>query len=232
MSRFPRSGGFTLLEVLLTVTITAVMIGIIYGVLVSTLQARTKLEHNAEMDEAGPVLLKMLSDDIAAAFVPPVPDQPPPAEGEAAPENPAYFTGKDNTLGAGEADELNFICSRDVWDPVTRRVADFCEVGYYLRANTEDSSVQVLVRREDPYVDDKPASGGSLQEMYRRVKSLKLEYWDGKEWLNTWGDQDAQKKTLPLIVKITLVIVPDAELAKKDAQAAEKKFVMEVAPVH
>lgn len=232
MSPRPRSGGFTLLEVLLTVTITAVMIGIIYGVLVSTLQARTKLEHNAEMDEAGPVLLKLLSDDIAAAFVPPVPDQPPPAEGEPAPENPAYFTGKDNTLGAGEADELNFVSSRDVWDPVTRRVADFCEVGYYLRANTEDSSVQVLVRREDPYVDDKPASGGSLQEMYRRVKSLKLEYWDGKEWLNTWGDQDAQKKALPQIVKITLVIVPDAELAKKDPQAAEKKFVMEVAPVH
>jgi prepilin-type N-terminal cleavage/methylation domain-containing protein len=227
-----RRRGFTLLEVLLTVTITAMMIGIIYGVLVSTLQARQKLEHNAEVDEAGPVLLKLISDDLSAAFVPPVPDQPPPAEGEPAPENPAYFAGKDNSQGAGEADEVNFVSSRDIWDPVTKRVADFCEVGYFLRSNTEDSSMQVLVRREDPYVDDKPASGGTLQEMYKRVKSFKLEYWDGKEWLSTWGDKDDQKKTLPQIVKITLVIVPDAELAKRDPQAAEKKFVMEVAPVH
>lgn len=232
MKRFAGSRGFTLLEVLLTVTITAVMIGIIYGVLVATLQARTRLEHTAEIDEAGPVILKLMSDDIMAAFVPPVPEQPPPAEGEPAPENAAYFTGKDNSQGAGDADTLDFVSSRDVWDPTTKRVADFCEVGYFLRTNPDDSAVQILVRREDPYVDDKPASGGTLQEMYKRVKTLKLEYWDGKEWLATWGDQDAQKKALPQIVKITLVLVPDAELAKKDAQAAEKKYVMEMAPVH
>ena len=226
------SAGFTLLEVLLTITITAVMIGILYGVLVATLQARTKIERTAEIDEAGPVLLKLISDDIAAAFVPPVPDAPPPPEGEPAPENPSYFTGKDNSGGAGEADTLDFTSSRDVWDPANQRVADFSEVGYFLRTNPEDSNVQILVRREDPYIDDKPATGGTLQEMYNRVKTFKLEYWDGEAWLSTWGDQDAQKKLLPKIVKITLVIVPDAELAKKDPQAAEKKYVMEVAPVH
>lgn len=227
----PRSA-FTLLEVLLTVTITAMMIGIIYGVLVSTLQARTRLEHTAEVDEAGPVLLKLISDDIAAAFVPPVPDAPPPAEGQQAEPAPAYFTGKQSSGGGGDADTLDFISSRDGWDPTTQRVADFLEVGYFLRANPDEAGLSVLVRREDPYVDDKPASGGTLQEMYNRVKSLKLEYWDGTQWLTAWGDQEAQKKKLPQMVKITLVIVPDAEKAKDAPQEAEKKYVLEVAPVH
>jgi type II secretion system protein J len=224
--------GFTLLEVLLTITLTAVMLGIIYGVLVATLQARQKLERLTEIEEAGPVLLKLMSDDIAAAFVPPVPDPTPPGEGEPAPENPAYFTGKDSTQGTTGYDELDFVGSRDVWDPATKRVADFCEVGYFLRTNPDDTTVYVLVRREDVYVDDKPSSGGTLQEMYDRVKSMELEYYDGENWLTSWGDKEEQKKTLPRIVKITLVLVPDKEKAKTDPAGAEKTFVLEVAPVH
>ncbi|MCE9583921.1 MAG: prepilin-type N-terminal cleavage/methylation domain-containing protein [Planctomycetes bacterium] len=227
-----REGGFTLLEVMLTITITAVMIGILYGVLIATLQAREKIEKAAETDEAGPVVLKLLADDLAAAFVPPVPDAPPPAEGEPAAVNPSYFVGKDASGSAGDADTLDFISSRDVWDPANQRVADFAEVGYFLRPNPDDTTLSILVRREDPYVDDKPASGGTLQEMYNRVKTLKLQYFDGKDWLDKWGDVDAQKKTLPQIVKITLIIVPDAELAKKDPQGAEKTYILEVAPVH
>jgi len=227
-----RQRGFTLLEVLLTITITALMMGIIYGVLVSTLQARTRLEKTTEMDEAGPLLLKMMADDLSAAYVPPVPDQPPPAEGEPAAENPAYFTGKDETGAGGEADRLDFVSSRDIWNPDTQRIADFAEIGYFLRPNPDESSLSILVRREDPFVDDKPATGGTLQEMYARVKSLSFEYFDGEKWLRTWGDQDAQKKALPKIVRITLIVVPDAEKAKTDSQAAERKFVLEVSPVH
>lgn len=223
--------GFTLLEVLLTITITAIMMGIIYGVLVSTLQARTHLEKTTEVEEAGPVLLKMISDDIAAAFVPPVPDQPPPAEGEPAPANPAYFLGKDETGAGGDADALDFVSSRDIWDPDTQRVADFAEIGLSLKANDAYPGLSLLVRREDPFIDDKPQGDGILQEMYPRVKSLNLEYWDGEEWQTKWGTEEGQKKVLPRIVRITLVLVPDEEKAKKNDPTGEKKYTMEVSPV-
>lgn len=227
-----KRAGFTLLEVLLTVTITATMMGIIYGVLVSTIQARQKLEKTTEVEEAGPVLLKMIADDVAAAFVPPVPDQPPPAEGQPAPVNPAYFVGQDSTGGGGDSDRLDFVSSRDIWDPETKHVADFGEVGFFLRDNADFPGLSFLVRREQPFIDDKPQSGGTLLELYPRVKSLNFEYWDGTQWVNKWGDVDAQKKSIPAIVKITLVVVPDEEKAKKDERSAEKKYVLVVSPAH
>ncbi|NUN49584.1 MAG: prepilin-type N-terminal cleavage/methylation domain-containing protein [Candidatus Brocadiae bacterium] len=231
MRRTRQAGAFTLVEVLITITITAIMIGILYGVLVATLQTRLKLETMTQLDEAGPACLKTIADDIAAAFVPPVPDAPPAGEGEPAPQTPAYFTGGDKTGAGGEADEIDFISSRDIWDPVAQRVADFAEIGYFLRPNPDDAAVSILVRREDPFVDDKPASGGSLQEIYDRVKSLSFEYYDGEKWLTTWGTEEAQKKALPRIVKIKLVVIPDAEKAKENATDAEKTFELMVSPV-
>jgi hypothetical protein len=72
-------------------------------------------------------------------------------------------------------------------------------------------------------------SGGNKEEIVRGLRGLRLEYYDGLDWYDTWGDASVEKKVkytttpapnlsgFPEAVRITLLLDPNPE------KSAEKK---------
>jgi hypothetical protein len=182
------------MEVLLTLALLATAMAIISGVLVSSIETRDRIEESIVRYEVGPAVLRIMAEDIRAAFIP-----------FGSPADKEYFVGRAITSGMGSADRLDFVSTRNSFDPDTGLECDVTEIGYQMLMNFEDSSLYRLMRREDPFIDDKPLSGGALAQMFNRVKSLKFEYFDGEEWKLGWNNTKQSAK-LPEAVRIELIL--------------------------
>jgi hypothetical protein len=79
-----------------------------------------------------------------------------------------------------------------------------------------------LWRRRNPRLAPDPLSGGSREEIARGLRGLTLEYYDGLDWFNSWGDASVKKKVkytttapsqtgFPEAVRITLRLDPNPE---------------------
>jgi hypothetical protein len=75
-------------------------------------------------------------------------------------------------------------------------------------------------------------SGGSKEEIVPGLRGLTLEYFDGLDWYDTWGDASIKKKVkyttteapnlsgFPEAVRITLLLDPNPEKARRKRAAA------------
>jgi type II secretion system protein J len=202
-------GGFTLVELLLSILILAIMMAIIYGVVVSTVQAAHRIEEIASTSEIGPAILAQVRADLAGAFL--------PKEGE-------YFVSQSRSGSTGDRDRIDFLSSymaygsklefdEPTWNSVN-------EVGYQVQDSKTDATVGILYRREDYFPDAEPLKGGRLTEIYDRVRHFHLEYYDGDQWKRDWNSK-AQGNKLPRAVKIELKIV----VTDREDKNVEQSFV-------
>lgn len=200
------------MEVLLTIAILATAMAIISGVLVSSIETRDRIEESIARYEVGPAVLRIMAEDIRAAFIP-----------VGTPADKEFFVGRSVTSGIGNADRLDFVSTRNSFDSDTGVECDVTEIGYQMLTNYEDSSLYRLMRREDPFIDDKPLSGGALSQMFNRVKSLKFEYFDGKEWKPDWN-LTKQGGKLPEAVRIELILSLPKLGGAEEAEEYEPTF--------
>jgi type II secretion system protein J len=191
--------GFTLVEVMLAVMILAVMMSIIYGVVVSTVNAAQRVEEITASSEIGPAILTRVRSDIEAAFL--------PKEGE-------FFVGSKKPGGGGDRDRIDFISGELAYGSENEveeaRFHSINEVGYQVLDNRKDPNVGVLYRRLDYFIDAEPLKGGRLTEVYDRVRSFSLRYYDGEQWRPDWNNKT--QKGLPKAVEIEVkIFVTDRE---------------------
>jgi type II secretion system protein J len=192
-----KRAGFTLIEIMLAVVILAVIMAIIYGVVASTVQAQQRIEEVSRLSEAGPALLGQIRKDLESAFL--------PRDGE-------FFVGLEKKGATGDRDRLDFVSSTMAYG--AEREGDEAvfhgvnEVGYQVLDSTDPqaSGFGVLYRREDFSVDAEPLKGGRLTELYDRVRSFDLQYFDGEKWMGEWNS-GRMKNKLPVAVKVELKIV-------------------------
>jgi hypothetical protein len=178
----------TLLELLLALTLLVIILTMLYGVLVSTLNAQARIEEAVETSEVGPMLLKMISDDLMTIFVPP--------------SQKEVFVGKEGTCSFGDADRIDFLSTRPSWDDTNEKLIPITEVGYLLKDNPEYPGMQRIFRREDVYTGENTLRGGKLMELYDLVRGLKFRYYDmeKKEWTDGWDN--TKRKDMPAAVFI------------------------------
>ena len=189
-----RSAGFTLVELMITMGVLAVMMTLVYGVVVSSVQAAQRVEEISAGTEVGPAILTRMRSDLEAAIL--------PKEGE-------YFLGYDRKGSGGDRDRLDLVSAvlgygpeRDGDEPAFHSVN---EVGYQLRDHPTEPGVAVLYRREDFFLDAEPLKGGRLVELYDRVVVFDAEYWDGKQWRAQWSSK-TEKNKLPRAVRLRLTL--------------------------
>ena len=88
--------------------------------------------------------------------------------------------------------------------------SDQNELSYFVTDHPEDSSRDVLARREQRRVDEDPQEGGISQILVDDVISFELSFLDplSGEWLSSWDTTQAamQPNRLPSQVKILLTI--------------------------
>jgi len=201
-----RKGGFTLVELMLAVLILAIMMSIIYGVVVSTVNAARRVEEITAASEIGPAILTQIRADLEAAFL--------PKEGE-------YFVATKRAGGGNARDRIDLVSGvmaygseNEIEEP---RFHSINEVGYQTIDSRKDPSVCILYRREDYFIDSDPLKGGRLTELYDRVRSFSLRFLEGEVWRNDWNSKT--QKGLPKAVEIELKIVVNGRDNKTEEQS-------------
>lgn len=205
MSRAPGGRGFTLIEVLMTVAITAIVMAAVGTILVGVLDAGKNIEETSRDEKAGYGILSVLRRDLAGAY------------GYAL-GGPA-FKGEDESDSGRDADRLDFVTTADVLVDENGISPRLVEVGYRLKSATvEDRTVLVLYRRASPLSGDPLESDTEYTELYGFVEAFNLQYLDPEtqDWVDSW-----EETTLPPAVKVELKLTPDEERKR----AAEEEGV-------
>lgn len=190
-----RRAGLTLVEILIAFTILSFLAVMIYSVVRATVEVHDEIEAVLNETEPPPAILNIIRQDIESAFLPD--------------NDRTYFAGTDRSDRYGPANELDLVSSNaavgQADGDADAKLHAFNEVGYRLADSPAGGDFLVLYRREDFFVDEEPLRGGTLVELYDRVRTLEFTYWDGKDWQKKWDSRAAQGK-LPLGVRVVLTI--------------------------
>jgi general secretion pathway protein J len=193
--------GFTLIELMISVALMAIVIGSAYACLSAGVNGKRVIEARAEGMQSARVALNMIATDLRSTI---------PMAGN------VEFVGMRRIVGEIDADNLDF--STRNYNPKRLREPDYCEISYFLTRDPESDSF-ILVRRRDPTPDPEPMEGGLQEEIARGVRGLRFEFYDGFEWFDEWGDPEGKTKGmalppsnsygLPEAVRITIVFDPE-----------------------
>lgn len=180
-----RQNGFTLVEVMLSLVLVAVISATTYSLLIFTLEAKERVEKGSLLNKVGQSILKMISRDLEGLYTRDI-DKP--------------FEGIDD----GTHDYMNFTSTVSSYPDEEGVSSNLIEVGYRLEPSETHDDLFVLLRRESYKIEYDPLKGGKLYEVYDQVKQFNLQYFDGTDWVDTWKYEDME--FVPLAVKVEFVI--------------------------
>ena len=191
-----RIAGLTLIEIMITILITALIMSFVGGVLLNMINQRDEVESSSIAWKIGPAILNLISRDLEATFVYQLDElkkeeakNAAEAEGEegnggsgdettsAEEMEVNYFIGEDHGDDEDAYDSLQFVTSLDSKLRIGNKQSDIVEVGYYLVQNDE-GDLYTLYRREDFFIDTDPVDGGKAIKIYDRVKALDFKYYE------------------------------------------------------
>lgn len=179
-------GGFTIIELTISAAVGAIILAASYLCLSAGVASQKLIEPRAEVLQTARVALAMMSADLRSACS----------------LSPDFdFVGEERAIGDMEADNLDF--ATHYYAPARPGEGDYCQVSYFVDKGRETNGF-TLWRRRNPHIAPDPLSGGSREEIARGVRGLTLEYYDGLDWYDTWGDASVKKK-----VKYTAVAAPN-----------------------
>lgn len=188
--------GFTLIEVMIAMSILAVMAMLIYTSTTQTMSSKDDVEKRDDLGHSANLTLNKMSLDLQMAFL----------------LNGPEFLGSDGkmkTAFIGKEDRVDFSSLSHVRYFKESKESDYAEVGYFLEDDKEDANNKILMRRESKAIDDKPQEGGVSEGMVEGMKEFHLEYYDPtkKEWLKNWDSTQVDfSNRLPRAVKVEMKV--------------------------
>jgi general secretion pathway protein J len=196
-----RSRGFTLLELIVAVTVLAFVTMLLYGSFSGMKRTRDGLTRVQDRYREGRIALSRIVRDLQSAYV-----------SQHLPINQQITTQKTAFIGsqATPADRLDFNTFSNIRRDRDSHVSDQLEVSYYAESSLETPGTNDLVRRSSQYLDLKPEAGGRIDVIATDIDLFELSFLDPttSQWLDTWDTTQAtgQQNRMPLQVRITLVL--------------------------
>ncbi|OFZ29800.1 MAG: hypothetical protein A2622_11335 [Bdellovibrionales bacterium RIFCSPHIGHO2_01_FULL_40_29] len=236
-----KSSGFTLIEVVLAISILSTLTVLTTQALSRALKAKVKIQ--AEVDDVAALrdTMRMIRTDINLAFhhrdfekeildlvskpAGAVPGLPTTPVMPTAPNTPQRQNKRADpvTHFVGTENQLDFITMNNGRTTANQQQADFIEVGYSLKGcrNLTDSSKssQCLYRRTQMVIDDEVSEGGTEVVLLENVVEFKVRYnGEGKQdWVSTWNTKNssdaATRLRFPEVIEVSLGI--EREIDKK-----------------
>jgi general secretion pathway protein J len=195
--------GFTLMEVMVAVAITALMGTIVAMAFQTGFRAKEVVEGEAEHYRMVRVSLNRMSREIGSAFVS---DRYDPKRYRDQNDRPTNFIGeKDRLLFTTFAHQRLYTDSKE---------SDQAVVEYFVETSTEKGARgrQDLKRRVNPNIGERMDRGGTTDVLFEGVKKLEFDYWDAerKQWDDEWDTRRPEHKAfLPTRVRITVVALDE-----------------------
>lgn len=199
-----RAGGFTLLELLLAITISAITASVLYAGLAIAFRARDVVVDELALAGAGRSVLEVVRADLEGAARP-TGILAGPFIGEAetdgfgrASDELSYFTNSRTMLVEEPMGELQFVRLRLIDAP---QLSDAREAATAMPERW-------LVREVQTNLLAQPAESPRVQVLARRVWSMSVRYQDGSMWHPAWNSTN-HEDALPMAVELTLRMVPE-----------------------
>jgi general secretion pathway protein J len=190
-----RARGFTLVEVVIAVGITASLAVMTIGSLRSIDRAAEAARLQDERYAAARVALGRIARELTMAFLS---------------DNFDTRRYRDSlTLFVGREDELLFTTMAHTRLYRDAKESDQAVVAYTLDADPDHPGERALFRREKVRLDDEPDRGGRTDLVADHVTALRLQYWDPRrrDWVREWTTRSTEHaKELPPRVRIELEV--------------------------
>lgn len=200
--------GFSLIEVLAAMAITAIIATSVYYSFSNLLTGRARVKEHTERERKIFFALDMIKRDIRNAFL---------TNNKGAPEQThiTIFKGDEDS----PVSHLTFASLNHMKMRGNAKECDQTEIEYY--GETINNKI-TLMRRESFWIDDYPEKGGNVYPILDDFIYVKFEYWDqdNREWRPAWSTESGDRPDqLPPKVKITMLI--------NEADGDKKEFKIE-----
>ncbi len=191
----PGHRGFTLVEVLLAVTIGGVLVASVVSSTRAITNSRARIDVRAQrVAEARRGMEAIVG---ALRNIRRDPERPSSAT--------TLISGRQG--GPGEGDRIDFQVINDRPVRSGEPESDQQEVGFFLQ-RAGRSRLPSLMCRRDHALDEHPDDGGVVQVVARGIVGLTFEYFAAGEWHRDWASTEPQP---PQAVRITLVAAVEPE---------------------
>ena len=195
-------GGFTLVEVLVAISIIAIALTSIYGTFSSTTNLQQRLEIESADTHRARVIFDRLGRALRGAYV--------------SRNNPRLvFIGSTETDGSVELDLTTSAVS-----PLSQTGSGLARVNYRLVKDPDDSEDRWVLMRREKAVHE-PDENDSLEDMIRLssgITGMTLRFFANGEWNTSWNGEPS---ALPELVAVTLRLGHDDESSTQFSTAFE-----------
>lgn len=209
--------GFTLMEIMIAISITALMGAMVTMAFQTGFRAKEVVEGEADHYRMLRVAMNRMAREISSAYVS---DRYDARRYRDQNDRPTNFVG--------ERDRLLFTTFAHQRLYTDAKESDQAIIEYFVQTSTEKEAKgrMDLMRRVNPNVEDRMDRGGTTDVLFEGVKRVEFEYWnpERKEWDDEWDTRRTeQKDKLPTRVRITLVALDENE---KEARYTTQTRVM------
>lgn len=210
--------GFTLIEVVIAVAITAFIGAIIGSTFNETITSKEIVESQAERYRMLRTAMSRMVREIGAAYVS---DRYDSKRYRDAFDRPTNFVGA--------RDKLMFSTLSHQRLYSDAKESDQMVVEYSVKASVEPKvrSRTDLVRREKAVLEERMDRGGTEDTLLEDVKKIEFQYWNSerKQWEDEWDTRRTDKRSiLPSRVKLTLTMVD--ETGKEVRYATQARIML------
>lgn len=200
-ARQPALDGMTLVEVMVAVTILAIVTTLVYAGFVQTMRNKRRVEEQSDRAHVIRVAMERMVRELSQAYVS-VHVNPSPSLQAMLTCFHGYRHGR-----ASRIDFTSFSHRRLVRDA---NESDQNELSYFVARHPDEPDRRVLARREQRRIDDQPDRGGAISILVDDVEDFRLEYLDPQtaEWVDSWdaAPTGTHPNRLPMQVRITLEV--------------------------
>lgn len=178
--------GFTLVEILVAVTILAIVLTSVYGIFGSVSAAKTRLDRDSTDYHRARIVFDRFSRELHGTY---------------------YRGGDEATFFRGGRDdngETFLELTTTAATPLSAIGTGIAEVRYRLVADEELSNdLQVLLRGEQPMQSSLLVHDDRMMRLAPGIERMTVRFYSAGQWHNDW---DADQKGLPQLVEITMII--------------------------
>ena len=201
--------GFTLLEVLVAATMTALLAGSLYATLSAAFKARRGSNEEVANFRRAELAADFICTELRSAAVP---------NGILA----GTFTGTDGTGANGrESDTVSFYRIADATDQDVCQ-GDMMSVELVCEPSSQSTGMELIRRvRRNLLAQVQYDMPGEV--LCRGVLAMNFRYFDGVSWLDSW-DSTTVENSLPLAIEVSLTVANDEQPSANSPTASPAEY--------
>jgi general secretion pathway protein J len=221
-----RQDGFTLIEIMVALVITAIVLTLVYSSFSAVMDTRERVMNASDLDTTARLVLTRLTREIESAFIVKRPEDLPPES------RYTIFEGAQENVDQRPADRISFTTFAHTKRGVDADESDQALISYEVEAMPTEPGHEeplALIRREWRRI----APPGETQFYEPRpiplaedIQGFRLRFLneDG-EWVDEWNSTDIRTlDLLPVAVEITLTLRDERGLDRDYVTVASPKI--------